>query len=409
VKTKTPTVASNIVNAVLSHVRNNKDALLVTQHGNRNPFVLENPAAQSSDGEIGQAFGSADDTSTLLVGLDWGASKTCIKAAYAGSSELVIDETIPTILGYAKDGILDGVLPENATTLFGHEALTHRRHLDLTCPTLDSAASADFARHLRSRLQITPATQVRAVIAVPATFDGVLRDNLRHTLARHFQSMILLPQPYLAALGYRDESRVIDPDYVDPARCSIFIDLGASAINLCLVQGYYPTAEEQLTVDFGGNHFDQLFREALLRNHSNAELSPITVRLLKEKHACAGDHEKPIYADVILAGQRTTLDITQEVATVCDQLLTRLAGAIKTLLMHAAADDVPELLQNIILTGGGSRIRLIDNELARVLANEFDGQTLVTLAGESYKHAVAIGALKAARQAREHHWQQVTR
>lgn len=66
-----------------------------------------------------------------------------------------------------------------------------------------------------------------------------------------------------------------------------------------------------------------------------------------------------------------------------------------------------ELLQNIILTGGGSRIRNLGPELQRQLTAEGYERPCVRLAGERYQEFVALGALKAARKARENQWQQV--
>lgn len=403
-----PTVANHIVNAVLNHVRNNKDPLIATPFAApKNPFAVETPEEEFSGSGSDLPFATDSEPAVLLVGVDWGASKTCLKGALAGSDELVLDECIPTVLGYAKDGIIDGILPDNATTLFGREALTHRRHLHLTCPTLNSAAAADFARHLRSRLEIVPNAQIRAVIAVPATFDGVLRDNLRQTIAEHFPSVILLPQSYLAAIGYRDESRLLDSDYLDPVRNSIFIDIGASSTNFCLVQGYYPTAEEQLTLNFGGQNLDELLRAAILEKHPDAELSAITIRHIKEQHALAGLATEPLPIDVVVAGKPRTLDLAGEISAACNELLLRIIDSLKTLLMSVANDDAPALLQNIILTGGGSRIKNLAPELERLLASEGFVEPRVHAVGASCKDLTALGALKAARQAREHHWLQV--
>lgn len=404
-----PTVANNIVNAVLNHVRNNKDPLLATPFAApKNPFAVETPTHAFSGGGADLPFATECEPPVLLVGVDWGASKTCIKAAVADSDELIVDECIPTVLGYAKDGIIDGVLPDNATTLFGREALTHRRHLHLTCPTINSPASADFARYLRSRLDSVPHAQIHAVIAVPATFDAVLRNNLRQTISEHFQSAILLPQSYLAAIGYRDESRLLDADYIDPVRNSIFIDIGASSTNLCLVQGYYPTGEEQLTLNFGGQNIDELLRIAILENHPDAELSPITLRHIKEQHAFAGGANEPLPVDIVIAGKSRTLDLSSEISGACNELLIRLIDSLKTLLMTVDTDAATDLLQNIILTGGGSRLKNIAPELQDLLASEGFANPNVQTVGSSYKDLTATGALKAARQAREHHWVQVT-
>jgi rod shape-determining protein MreB len=410
VNSKPPTLANHIVNAVLSHVRNNKDPLIAT------PFKASEIERRSDLAKL--KFSGDDSTpyfepdtgeSILHVGLDWGASKTCLKASFANRDELVLDECIPTVLGYAKDGIVEGVLPDDATTLFGRDALTYRRHLHLAYPTLNSASSADFARNLRSRLAGISASEVRTVIAAPATLDPVARENIRHSIARHFHSVIILPQPFLAALGYRDESRLLDSDYADPVRNSILIDIGAANTSLCLVQGYYPTADEQMTITFGGNDVDESLRSAILDNHPYAELSPISIRHLKETHAFAGVAKDPVLAEVVIAGKTRALDLTAELASATNELLSRVFESLKALIAVAPSDSVPDLLQNIILTGGGSRIKNIASDLQTRLASEGYANPRVQTVGDAYKHLAAAGALKAARQARDHHWQQVAK
>lgn len=399
-KTKPSSVASQVINAVLNHVRTNKDPLIATPGpAPENPFAEISDRGSEADPDVSFAA-SADaqriDTSILLVGIDWGATKTAIKAAYAGADELLIDETIPTVLGYPKDGLVATSLPENATTLCGREALTHRRHLQLINPTLSSAAAVDFAGHLRARLQVQPETQIRAVIAVPPNFDAVLRENLRQTLSEHFESVILLPSPYLAALGHDSANARL-----------ILIDLGATAITACLLQGCYPAPEEQITIDFGANDIEALLRAAILEKHSDAELSPITIRLLKEKYSCVGYAEKPIHVNIILSGQPKTVDLTDEITTACNELLYRTAEAIKTLLADNGVEAGSEL-PPIILTGGASRIKNFARELEAMLVGEgFEGISIKPLAAS--QNLVALGALKAARGARERHWQQVAR
>ena len=407
--TKPPTVANHIVNAVLSHVRNNKDPLIATpfKAGDPNKSGPALPKLKFSGGDNAPYFAPDMGTSILHVGLDWGASKTCLMASFANREEPVVDECIPTVLGYAKDGILEGVLPDDATTLYGRDALTYRRHLHLAYPTLNAATSADFARHLHSRLAGISASEIRTVIAAPATLDATVRENIRHAIAQHFESVIILPQPFLAALGYRDETRLPDADYSDPVCNSILIDIGAGNTSFCLVQGYYPTADEQMTIAFGGNDLDERLRSAILDNHPYAELSPISIRHLKEQHAFAGVAENPVMAEVVIAGKTRTLDLTSEITAVTGELVSRVFESLKALIAIAPSDSVPDLLQNIILTGGGSRIKNIAAELQGRLASEGYISPHVQTVGDAYKRLAASGALKAARQARDHHWQQV--
>ncbi len=91
----------------------------------------------------------------------------------------------------------------------------------------------------------------------------------------------------------------------------------------------------------------------------------------------------------------------------CNQLLDRIHDAAKRLIGRAANDSIEQLLQNIIVTGGGSQIRGIDTELQKRLVSEGYENPKVRVAGADYQRYVAIGALKAARAAREHQWQYV--
>ena len=70
----------------------------------------------------------------------------------------------------------------------------------------------------------------------------------------------------------------------------------------------------------------------------------------------------------------------------------------------ASPQSVFSLLQNIILTGGGSRIRNIDQELQRLLADEGYEDPEVTISSREVKPFVAIGALKVAKAARDDQW-----
>jgi rod shape-determining protein MreB len=110
---------------------------------------------------------------------------------------------------------------------------------------------------------------------------------------------------------------------------------------------------------------------------------------------------------VLVNGKVRRLDITEQLAHACGALLGEIFTAAKQLVSLSSPDNVEQLLQNLILTGGGSRIRGLDTELQRLLAAEGYEQPRVQLAGERYREFVALGALKAARQARENQWQQL--
>ncbi|HTH49657.1 MAG TPA: rod shape-determining protein [Candidatus Limnocylindria bacterium] len=354
----------------------------------------------------------ATEKSVLFLGFDWGTNKSCLKAGYAGKPETAIDQIVPTVVGYAKEGIVDGLLPDNATVLFGKQALQHRLHLNLVQPMVDGvvkdlASARDFAKHLRSLINVEEGTEIRAVIGVPANADSTARENVRQGVSGLFERVLLVPEPFLAALGFRDETRLSGENYVDPVRNSLFVDIGGGTTDVCLVQGYYPTADDQISLAFAGDKVDALFYDAVRKTYPDCELSTIKVRELKEQHSFVGQAAAPVIVSVMVNGKIRKLDITEQLGNACTELLNVIFNTVKELIARTSSDSVGELLQNIIITGGGSRIRGLDTELQRLLAEEGYEQPCVRLAGERYKEFVALGALKAARGARDNQWQQV--
>ncbi len=350
--------------------------------------------------------------STLLVGFDWGTNKSCVQTSAAGSEETLLNTVVPTIVGYANDGIVENLLPGNVRVLYGAEALKRRLHLRLVQPMIDGvvddlSAARDFARHIRSLINPAEDAELRAVIGLPANAERAARENLRQAVAGVFDKVIMIPEPFLAALGYRDESRLSDPSYVDPVSNSLFVDIGGGTTDVCLVQGYYPTADDQISLPFAGDKVDALLNEAIKKTYPDVAMSTLKVREIKEQYSYVGKLEQPVQVNVVVGGKMCKFDLGAQVGEACAELLNRILDAVKVLIGRASSDSVVELMQNIILTGGGSRVRGLDTELQRLLAEEGYENPRVKTVGENYKEFVATGALKAARQAKESQWQQL--
>lgn len=367
----------------------------------------------TTEPDPGEVFAKPATGDKLLVGLDLGTNTSCIRAAYAGSNELVVSEIIPTVVGYAKEGIVANLLPGNAKVLYGHAAMKNRLYLRVVPPLRDGviedvAAAQDFARHLGQLLNAPPSTEVRAVIGVPASADRSARESLAKVFAGVFEKIMLIPEPFLAALGYREESRLGDPNYLDPVRNSLFVDIGAGTTDVCLVQGYFPTAEDQVSASFAGDDVDNLLQDAIRRQYPDVELSTVKVREIKEQHSYVGQNDIAALVNVVIGGKMRKLELGGSIGASCQQLLQNVYDLVKTAIARASSDSVGELLQNIILTGGGSRIRNIDTELQRMLSDEGYEKPRVLTVGDSYKEFVAKGALVAARQAKQAQWQSLS-
>ena len=343
---------------------------------------LAKPADSSHADQPARALSRSPHATTkpvILVGLDLGTNASCVLAGPAEGSDITISKIVATVVGYPKAGIVDGIITGNAGIVYGEEAINHKLHLNLVAPLrhgiiAEPEATRDFLRRIRSLIDPENKAELRVVIGVPANASEEAREHIRKVVTSLFDRVLLIPEPFLAALGFRDDARLGQGDYTDPVTNSLFIDIGGGTTDLCLVQGYFPTADDQISLPFAG-------------------------------HAYAGEVRRPIDVSVIVAGKTRELELGDPLAVAGNALVERIFEATKTLIGRASSDSVEILLQNIIVTGGGSQLKGIDTVLQQKLIAEGYASPRVRLAGRDYKRYVALGALKAARAARENQWQ----
>jgi len=346
----------------------------------------------------------------ILAGFDLGTNKSCILAGPPAGTDIVFSKVLPTAVGYVKDGIVDGIIAGNARTLFGEDAVRNLLHCRLVAPLArgvigEPQAAREFLSHVRGLIDPAGGAEIRAVIGVPANANDQSRDDIRRCAFGIFDRVLLIPEPFLAALGYRDDARVNQPNYLDPVVNSLFVDIGGGTSDLCLVQGYFPSPGDQISIPFAGDAIDEIIQTELDRIYPNNGLSRHTVRQIKEEHGYVGPSRKPLDVKVIVGGKAHTLELADTLGKAGNTLIDRIYPALTTLIERASSDSVVALLQNIIVTGGGSQIKGIDVVLQRKLTDDGYESPRVRLAGQDFKRYVALGALKAARSARENQWQ----
>ena len=346
-----------------------------------------------------------NQNSIVTVGLDLGTNSSCASTSLENGSHLVI----PSIVGYAEEGILSGILPDEASKLYGEDALRNELHLRMERPIQDGVvhdldAATEFAQYIRKKVDPRGDKEVRAVIGIPAKASESARLNLEKVAGTAFDKFILIPEPFLAALGYRDETRLSDPDYMDPVKNSLFIDIGAGTTDFCIIQGYFPTAEDQLSISFAGDKVDQILADEMKQAYSDVKISIGMIRKFKEQYSYIGETEYGKRVQVPIGGKPKKFEIGKQISIACNRLLEEIFNATQEAISMASAESVFEMLQNIIITGGGSRIKNIAPELQRLLLEDGYASPKVSTAGDNYKEFVAIGAYKAAKGAKDNQW-----
>ena len=371
--------------------------------------MSSDPAEATPDNT--EEISSEDDKKRkMYIGLDLGTLNSCVlpKLSKPGSDEHH-GIWVPTVVGYPEDGILAGILPGNSSMLHGDEALANELHLRLVNPLndgviADQEAANSFLKYLRGKVDPEFKREVYCVIGIPAVADAEAKENLKNAAKGAFDGILFIPEPFLAALGMRDEERLTDPSYSDPVSNSLFVDIGAGTTDFCIVQGYFPKPEDLLSIPFAGNEVDVMLDKAIREEYPEVDVPISMIRKFKESYSYVGESESGARVKVPVDGKPRKIEIGKQVGLACNQLLGEIFDSIKEVIAKASPQSVFGMLQNIVLTGGGSRIRNIDQELQRLLVDDGYEEPDVRISSREVMPFVGIGALKVAKAAREDQW-----
>jgi rod shape-determining protein MreB len=346
----------------------------------------------------------------LLVGLDLGTNTSFILSGQVDSNDYTLSKLMPSVVGYVREGLVNGILPTQDEVFYGDNAIENKLHLDLVWPLrdgviYDAKATRDLLKHLRKQVDPAGNAEIRAVVGMPANTSAQTKEVLRTAVTGIFDSILIIPEPFLAALGFRDDNRLGESEYVDPVQNSLFIDIGAGTTDLCLVQGYFPKREDEISFPHAGDTIDQSIARGLAQTYPDMKLSVLQIQEIKEQYSYVGTSRRPIDVKVVVKGKAQVIEVADIVGDACNALLEKIFESTKKLITQAPSESVVALLQNILITGGGSCIRGIDTELQSRLAAEGFASPRVRTVGKDYKRFVGVGAIKAARSARDNQWQ----
>jgi rod shape-determining protein MreB len=372
--------------------------------------MTEDPKDESIQQDEGAAPSYESSKKKLPLGLDLGTLESCIlsKLSKPGSDQHH-GILVPTVVGYPEEGILAGILPGNSEMLHGKDALANQLHLRLVHPLSDGviqdlSATKSFLSYLREQVDSERKGEALCVIGIPGVADEEAKNKLLDAAKSVFDGVLLIPEPFLAALGLRDEEKLQDPSYKDPVSNSLFVDIGAGTTDFCIIQGYFPKPQDLLSIPFGGNEVDVILDQLIRESYPEVNLPISMIRGFKEDFSYVGEPESGVRVKVPVEGKPRKIEIGKQVGEACNRLVDEITDSLKQVIASASPQSVFSLLQNIILTGGGSRIKNIDQEIQQRLIEEGYENPEVRLSEKDYSPLVAIGALKVAKAARADQW-----
>lgn len=332
----------------------------------------------------------------LSVGVDLGTSQSAI--ATSADQRFVVDSYV----GWPLDMVARKVIKK--PVLIGAEALENRTLLDLHRPLeqglikegseKDIAAVKEILGHLIGlAVEGDRERKARAVVGVPAETLRVNKQQLRQVMRGMVDSLIIVSEPFAVAYG------------IEALLHTMIVDVGAGTTDFCVMNGRYPTEEDQRTLTRAGDSVDDLLAKLIAERHPEVKFSIHMVRGWKEQYGFVGETKEKVVVTAPAHGKAQQIDITEPLRTACESLLAPFTETLYDLLAGVDPEYQEKVRQNVILSGRGAKIRGLAGELEKALAELGGGKVRMV---EDPVFAGALGGLAIALDADEGDWEKVT-
>jgi rod shape-determining protein MreB len=298
----------------------------------------------------------------LHVGIDLGTSRSSISAS--NGERFVVDSYV----GWPVDMVAKKVLKRGV--LIGHDAVANRTMLDLHRPLergllkegseKDVEAVRELLMHLLALVGVADggkvsASNVRAVVGVPAAALRTNKQYLRNSMKGIVDSLLIVSEPFAVAYG------------LDALLHTLIIDIGAGTTDFCVMRGRYPTEEDQRTLTVAGDSIDAQLLKLIEQRYPDANVTVFMVREWKEKFSFVGHSSQKVVVTAPVKGVPTPLDITADLKAACETLLPPVIETMLDLLARVEPEFQERVRNNIILSGGGGLIRGLPQALEAAL------------------------------------------
>lgn len=331
---------------------------------------------------------------TLLLGIDLGTARTAVM------SNRKFKGLVHSVVGYPRDII--GVKILNRTQVIGSEAIEKRSYLDLFFPLEDGVLKEASDKDLEAARELL---KYAIEMAAPRAGDkvcGIIGAPARASVSNKAQLLEI-------AEGLMDVSMVVSEPFMvayglSKLNNAVIVDIGAGTTDICAMRGTVPSAENQVSILKGGNYIDRLLMTSLQDAFPGVQVDRHLAQILKEQYAFVGETGESIVHRLRIKGKPTDLDITEAIRSTCETLVPDIVENLKKMIVLYDSDSQPEALANIILAGGGSRIRGLGAAVEQQLLEYGDAQ--VTMVADA-EFGGAQGALKLAMELPPEYWSQI--
>ncbi|MFN3077692.1 MAG: MamK family actin-like protein [Alphaproteobacteria bacterium] len=330
----------------------------------------------------------------LLLGIDLGTSQTAIM------SNRGTREVTRSVVGYPKD--LIGLKLLGAPLVVGSDAYDKRAFLELRYPLEDGVlrefgqrdldVARDLMRHVVGLAAPAEDDTVCAVIGVPARASNANKAALLRVAQDVVDIAMVVSEPFMVAYN---QGKLVN---------ALIIDIGAGTVDLCGLKGTMPGPEDQVTLTKAGNFIDERLLAGIQERYPELQVNRNIACSLKEKHSFVGPSSGPISVVLRSGGKPVSVDVSEPIREACEAILPDMIENIKALVEGFSPEDQETVLRNLILAGGGSRVRGLAEYLKASLV-EYGEVGITTVSDPTFD--VSAGALKLAQELPPKYWSQL--
>ncbi len=329
------------------------------------------------------------------IGIDLGTSQTSI----ATSTGKRLSTT--TCVGYAKDVISKKRFGKDY--LIGNQALENRLSLNMIWPLADGVirdndlsleATVLILKDIinESLTEKQEGDKIYAAIGVPAQASIINKKAIIDATKDFIDKIIIVSEPFSVAYS------------IDRFDECLIVDIGGGTTDLCRMHGSMPDEDDQVTLNFAGNFLDQELTKAILNKFPDVQLSTKIIKNIKEKYGYVSDVSDKVEVTLNTKGIPNQYDITDILRESCLKLTTPISKAIQELVGSFDPDFQEKLRNNIIIAGGGSRLKGIEIAIEKSLVKYGGGNAICVRDAE---HCGSVGALKMCLEMPEEYWEQI--
>ncbi len=330
------------------------------------------------------------------VGIDLGTSRTSIATSTGKRLTKV------TCVGYAKDIVARKRLGQEY--LLGEEALKNRLALNMVWPLEDGVIVENDKPSLEATglilrdivAEAIPGKEkkdkIYAAIGVPSQ-ASIKSKKLIVDLTKDFIDKILIvSEPFAVAYS------------LDKFDESLIVDIGGGTADLARIHGTIPEAEDQISLTTAGNFLDGEISKEILKKYKKVQVTPQIIRRIKEKYGYVDESAEQIIVTLTEKGIPDKFDITDILKKCCLRLTEPICAAVNTLVGDFDPEFQEKMRNNVIVAGGGSRLKGIDRAIEKGLIPYGGGEATCV---QDSEFCGALGALKLSLEMPDDYWEKI--